>query len=174
VHSLNSFLPSEVAIRKIVRVTHDASARYSAVSRTYIYRILREKDPFLADTGWCYTGDLDVESMNHAAGILLEYTDFASFCRSNSDVRTTICRITEAVWYQNQHILEFRITADRFLRNMVRAIAGTMINIGQGKLSPDEFRQIIEARDRTKAGQSAPAQGLMLTDIRYSEEIFID
>lgn len=171
--SLNSFLPPEVAIDKIARVRPDASARYSALSRTYIYRILRKKDPFLADTGWCYTGMLDIESMNRAAHILMEYNDFASFCRSNSDVKTTLCSISKAEWSQSRHILEFKITADRFLRNMVRAIAGTMIEIGQGKTSTDEFRSIIEAGDRTRAGQSAPAHGLMLADIKYPQEIFI-
>jgi len=170
---LNSFLPPEVAINHIARVRPDASARYSAISRTYIYRILRKKDPFLADTGWCYTGMLDIESMNLAAHILMEYSDFASFCRSNSDVKTTICRISEAGWSQSSHIIEFKITADRFLRNMVRAIAGTMIEIGQGKTSTDEFRTIIEAGDRTRAGQSAPAHGLLLSDIKYPPEIFI-
>ncbi|MFO7574920.1 MAG: tRNA pseudouridine(38-40) synthase TruA [Bacteroidales bacterium] len=170
---MNSFLPPEVAIDRIARVSPDASARYSAISRTYIYRILRKKDPFLADTAWCYTGILDIESMNRAALILMKYSDFASFCRSNSDVKTTICRISEAIWTQSGHILEFKITADRFLRNMVRAIAGTMIEIGQGKTSTDEFRGIIEAADRTRAGQSAPAHGLLLADIKYPAEIFI-
>jgi tRNA pseudouridine38-40 synthase len=173
IFGLNSFLPPEVAVERIAEVRPDASARYSAISRTYIYRILRRKDPFLAETGWCYTGTLDIESMNQAALILMEYSDFASFCRSNSDVKTTICKISEAGWCQYGHILEFKITADRFLRNMVRAIAGTMIEIGQGKTSTDEFRSIIEASDRTRAGQSAPAHGLMLADIKYPEEIFI-
>lgn len=173
IYGLNRFLPPEVAVDRIVRVRPDASARYSAISRTYIYRILRKKDPFLAGTGWCYTGTLDIEAMNHAASILMEYSDFASFCKSDSDVKTTKCMISEAIWTQIGHRLEFRITADRFLRNMVRAIAGTMIEIGQGKTSTDEFRLIIEASDRKRAGQSAPANGLMLADIRYPPEIFI-
>ncbi len=172
VFGLNRFLPSGVAVDSIVRVRSDASARYSAISRTYVYRILRKKDPFLAETGWCYTGELDIESMNKAASILMEYSDFASFCKSDTDVKTTICRINEANWSQNGHILEFRITADRFLRNMVRAIAGTMIEIGLGKTSVEEFRSIIEAGDRTRAGQSAPAHGLLLTGVTYPAEIF--
>ncbi|MBE0676407.1 MAG: tRNA pseudouridine(38-40) synthase TruA [Bacteroidales bacterium] len=171
-YGLNRFLPPDVAIDRIVRVASNASARYSALSRTYVYRIIRRKDPFTTETGWHYSGELNVSLMNEASAILLEYNDFASFCRSDSDVKTTICKIESATWVENDSALEFHITADRFLRNMVRAITGTMIEIGQGKISLQDFRQIIESHDRTRAGQSAPAKGLFLTGVQYPPEIF--
>lgn len=172
IHRLNRFLPDDIAIERIVPVRPEASARFSAIARTYIYRILRKKEPFGTETGWHVFGDLDLEAMNRAALLLLQFSDFASFCRSNSDVKTTICRVSEAVWSQEGDILEFRIRADRFLRNMVRAITGTMVDIGQGKTTVEEFRAIIEAKDRTLAGQSAPARGLFLAGIEYPSEIF--
>jgi tRNA pseudouridine38-40 synthase len=172
IHRLNRFLPDDIAIERIVPVRPEASARFSAITRTYIYRILRKKEPFSTETGWHVYGDLDVEAMNSAASLLLQFSDFASFCRTNTDVKTTICRVSEAVWSQNSDILEFRISADRFLRNMVRAITGTMVDIGQGKTTVEEFRAIIEAKDRTSAGQSAPARGLFLAGIEYPSEIF--
>jgi tRNA pseudouridine38-40 synthase len=172
IHRLNRFLPEDIAIERIVRVHPDASARFSAVSRTYIYRILRNKEPFSTETGWYVFGDLDIEAMNRAASLLLQYNDFASFCRTNSDVKTTICRVSVACWSQSGDILEFTIRADRFLRNMVRAITGTMVDIGQGKTTVDEFRAIIEAKDRKLAGQSAPARGLFLAGIEYPSDVF--
>jgi tRNA pseudouridine38-40 synthase len=172
VYRLNRFLPPDIAIDRLARVVSDAHARFSAISRSYAYRIIRRKNPFLTETGWFYSGDLDTCLMNEAAAILTEYHDFASFCRSDSDVKTTLCRIKEAKWNEKDSILEFHITADRFLRNMVRAITGTMVEIGQGKTSLTEFRNIVDARDRSRAGQSAPAQGLFLTGIEYPPEIF--
>lgn len=172
IHRLNRFLPDDIAIERIVPVQPEANARFSAITRTYIYRIYRNKTPFSTETSWHVFGNLDLESMNSAAQLLLQYDDFASFCRTNSDVKTTICRVSEAVWSQNGDILEFRIRADRFLRNMVRAITGTMVDIGQGKTTVEEFRAIIEAKDRTSAGQSAPARGLFLAGIEYPSNIF--
>ncbi|MDX9928610.1 MAG: tRNA pseudouridine(38-40) synthase TruA [Bacteroidales bacterium] len=174
IRSLNGLLPSDVAVEEIRRVQPDASARYSAISRTYIYRIVRRKNPFHTETGWFMPVSADVDQMNMACKILMEYTDFASFQKSNSSAKTTTCRIMEAGWSQTDDFLEFRITADRFLRNMVRAITGTMIDVGRGKISPGQFRDIVEARDRTRSGQSAPAKGLFLAAINYPSEIFTD
>jgi len=172
IHRLNRFLPDDIAIERIVPVRGDANARFSATSRTYIYRISRKKEPFSTETSWHVFGDLDIEAMNNAAVLLLQYDDFASFCRTNTDVKTTICKVSEAVWSQKEDMLEFKIKADRFLRNMVRAITGTMVDIGQGKNTVEDFRAIIEAKDRTLAGQSAPAQGLFLAGIEYPGEVF--
>jgi tRNA pseudouridine38-40 synthase len=173
IYQLNSFLPPDIAICRIIKVQPDASARFSAISRTYIYRVVRQKDPFHTETGWYIFGDLDISSMNLASSMLLEYNDFASFCRSHTDVKTTLCKISEAYWSQTEHILEFRITADRFLRNMVRALTGSMIDIGQGRSDINNFRSIIEAKDRKMAGQSAPARGLFLAGVEYPVEIFL-
>lgn len=173
IFSLNRFLPDDVAADRIVTVRPDANARYSATERTYIYRIVRRKDPFNTETGWYLSGELDIGAMNDAAEMLTEYKDFASFCRTKTDVRTTLCEVTSAQWTETGNILEFRITSDRFLRNMVRAITGSMIDIGQKKMSLAEFQAVIEARNRTKAGQSAPAHGLFLAGIEYPPEVFL-
>lgn len=173
IHKLNRFLPDHISIEKIIRVKPDASARFSAISRTYVYRVAREKDPFDQEGSWYVYGDLDIKTMNLAAAMLMEYKDFASFCRSNTDVKTTLCNVSYARWLESGHSLEFTITSNRFLRNMVRAITGSMIDIGQGKTSLKDFKSIIEAKDRTMAGQSAPAVGLYLTNIEYPDDIFI-
>ncbi|MBM3419774.1 MAG: tRNA pseudouridine synthase A, partial [Bacteroidetes bacterium] len=143
-------------------------------SRRYKYRISRQKDPFTTDTCLLFTGPLNIGEMNMAAVILRDYTDFASFCRADSDVKTTICKVSEAFWYDHGHLLEFTISADRFLRNMVRAVAGTMLDVGKERISVEDFRKIIEMADRKAAGQSAPAHGLSLTGIEYPANIFTD
>ncbi len=172
-HRINGFLPGDISISKIVRVKPDANARFDAISRTYCYTILKEKDPFLADTGWLLFWDLDVEKMNVASSVLLRHSDFTSFSRLHGGNKTNLCNVTMAKWEDTGKTLVFTITADRFLRNMVRAITGTMIIIGRGKLSPEDFEKIILGKNRGLAGQSAPAQGLSLTAIEYPKEIFI-
>jgi tRNA pseudouridine38-40 synthase len=157
----------------IRKVLPDAHARFSAVSRTYKYYITGVKDPFREESAWYIHGDLDVPMMNKACDILLEQSDFTSFSRLHSDNKTNICRIYSAGWKEKENLLEFTIRADRFLRNMVRAIVGTMVETGRGKLNPEEFRNIILARDRCRAGKSAPAKALFLTDIEYPDEIFL-
>lgn len=169
---LNRLLPSDIAVSSIKKVTTDANARFSALSRTYEYHITRTKDPFRTEYAWYVHGALDVTTMNEACSILLKYSDFTSFARLHSDNKTNICRLMSASWTETENSLVFTIRADRFLRNMVRAITGTMIEIGFGKLSLDDFKDIINARDRGKAGKSAPARGLFLTDIEYPEVIF--
>ncbi|KJF42700.1 tRNA pseudouridine(38-40) synthase TruA [Draconibacterium sediminis] len=171
VYKLNSFLPSDIAVQKVWPVDAEAHARFSAISRTYHYFISTEKDPFATETSHKYLKPLDVEKMNQAAQKLFNYTDFTSFSRLHTDVKTNNCKIMQAEWTQRGERLQFTIKADRFLRNMVRAIVGTLLEVGQGKLSIDQFCEIIEKQDRGSAGASAPAQGLFLVDIGYPEKL---
>jgi len=170
---LNSFLPEDISVSSVRKVLPDANARYSAVSRTYKYYISRTKDPFYNSSSWFLYGDIDIPTMNKACIILLRHNDFTSFSKLHSGSKTNICRIYQAFWKEEENRLVFTIKADRFLRNMVRAIVGTLVDIGFGKMSPDEFEEIIVARDRCLAGTSAPAKGLFLTDIEYPDEIFV-
>jgi len=170
---LNRFLPPEIAVSRIRRVIGSAHARFDAVSRTYEYRISKSKNPFQRDTSWFRHGNLDLESMNRACTCMLDYNDFTSFSKLHTDVKTNNCVIREAFWISNGDQLVFRITADRFLRNMVRAIVGTMIEIGTGSVKPEGIREIIEAHDRSRAGKSVPAAGLSLVNIEYPVNLFI-
>lgn len=170
---LNRYLPHDIAVQSIRKVVPGANARFSAISRTYQYYISRAKDPFKTETSWFLNYRLNIELMNEACKILTETDDFASFCKLHSDNKTSECRIYHASWAEDEGSLIFTIKADRFLRNMVRAVVGTMINIGKGKLVTVDFARIIQSRNRSSAGMSAPARGLFLTDIEYPEEIFI-
>lgn len=170
---LNRFLPKDISATRISRVIPDANARFSAVSRTYKYYISLSKDPFSQDSSWHMHGDPDIQAMNKAAQRLLEVRDFTSFARLHSDTTTNDCRIFHAEWKTEENMLVFTIKADRFLRNMVRAIVGTLIDVGFGKLSIDQFNEVIEAKDRCKAGKSAPAKGLFLTEIEYPDNLFL-
>lgn len=169
---LNRYLPPDISVTGIRKVKADSNARFSAISRTYRYFILRTKDPFRTETGWYVHGDLDIDAMNKASGILMRHSDFTSFCRLHSDNKTNICKVFNAEWKSEGSTLVFIISADRFLRNMVRAIAGTMIEVGRGKITPGDFEKIILSLDRSSAGMSAPARGLFLTGIEYPDEIF--
>ena len=170
---LNRLLPGDISVNAVRRVLTDANARYSAVSRTYRYYISRIKDPFFNSSSWFLHGNIDIEVMNQACRILFNHSDFTSFSRLHSGSKTNICKIYDAGWKEQDGRLVFTIRADRFLRNMVRAIVGTMVEIGFSKISLEEFEKIIQARDRCRAGRSAPARGLFLSDIEYPEEIFI-
>ena len=167
IHKLNSFLPADIAILNIHLVTDDNHARFDATKRTYEYHIHTSKEVFSTDTSWYYHNQLNIELMNEACKELFNHTDFESFSKVHTDVNTFNCRIMEAHWQQNGNKLIFTIAADRFLRNMVRAIVGTMVNIGLEKVSLQEFKQIIECKDRNKAGFSVPAHGLYLTKVEY-------
>ena len=167
VHKLNSFLPKDIAIFNIHKVHEEAHTRFDAIKRTYEYRIHKQKDVFENSGSWYYQNELDIEKMNKACKILFEYTDFECFSKVNTDVNTFNCKIYEAHWQQNENELIFTISADRFLRNMVRAIVGTMIYIGLEKITLKDFRTIIESKDRNQAGFSVPAHGLYLTKIEY-------
>jgi len=171
VYKLNRFLPPDISVSKIFPVNNDAHARFSAISRTYKYYISTEKNPFRTETSYRYTVPLDVEKMNEAASQLFDYEDFTSFSRLHTDIKTNNCKIYQAEWGKVGDQLVFTIKADRFLRNMVRAVVGTLLEVGRGKITVGEFKEIIEKKDRGAAGASAPAEGLFLTDIEYPKEI---
>jgi tRNA pseudouridine38-40 synthase len=170
---LNRLLPHDIAIQKIMQVSPAAHARFDAVSRTYEYHISFQKNPFYHLYQLKVGFALDFEKMNEAAAILTEYTDFTSFSKLHTDVKTNNCRVMKSVWTQEGDAWVFTIRANRFLRNMVRSIVGTLLDIGRGKLDLNDFRRIIEAKDRGKAGTSAPAKALFLTDIEYPASVFI-
>ena len=169
VHKLNSFLSENIAIKRIFEVADDLHARFDATYRTYEYYISLEKNPFSKDSSWQYWRQkpLDINLMNEACKILFEYDDFTSFAKLHTDNKTNICKIYKAEWEQLGNQLKFTISADRFLRNMVRAIVGTMVEVGSGKIKPNDLRKIIEDQFRNSAGVSAPAQGLFLVDVGY-------
>ncbi len=170
VSQLNNLLPNDISIYSIEEVAPDAHARFDAISRTYKYYITRSKNPFLHEFSEKITYPLDLDKMNEAAFTLFDYIDFTSFSKLHTDAKTNNCKIKQALWEQKGDFLIFTIQADRFLRNMVRAIVGTLIEVGRGKMTVDEFRQIIEKKDRCAAGSSAPAQGLFLFDVEYSRK----
>lgn len=173
VRKLNAFLPYDIAVHSICAVKLDAHARFDALKRTYQYHISIEKSPFRYDYSMPLTLPLNVDVMNEAAQILFDYTDFQCFSKTHTDVKTFNCKIYEAHWAVVEGELVFTITADRFLRNMVRAIVGTLINVGLQKLSLTGFEDIIISKSRSKAGASVPACGLFLTQVTYPEEIFL-
>ncbi len=172
VNKLNSFLPNDIAIHKIVKVKPDAHARFDAISRKYEYHLVCEKNVFLTDFAMRVFHPLDFEMMNKAAETLLEYTDFTSFSKLHTDVKTNNCKVMQAKWCFEKDRWIFTIEADRFLRNMVRAIVGTLLEVGRGKMSVAEFRQVIEAKNRCNAGTSVPGKGLYLVEVTYPAEIF--
>ena len=173
VFRLNGILPYSIAIHDNLPVTDYSHARFTATRRTYEYHIVDHKDPFLHILATRVRPGLNFDAMNHAAKHLIGKQDFASFCRSNTDVKTTICDLMQAEWkvLDDGHAV-FTIAADRFLRNMVRAIVGTLFEVGRGKMTIEQFAQVIEQHNRTVAGDSAPAEGLFLTHIEYPKEIF--
>ena len=173
VFKLNRILPKDIAINRIVAVVPEAHARFDAVSRTYKYYISTQKDPFNFDFAYQSPGLLDFDAMNRACHVLFEYTDFTSFSKLHTDAKTNLCLIKEAGWELENGLWVFTISANRFLRNMVRAIVGTMLEIGRGKLTPDGLRKVIEAKDRGRAGMSVPGHALFLVDVTYPEHLFL-
>lgn len=171
---LNRFLPQDIVVFKIIPVLPGAHARFSALGREYEYMIIRQKDPFNFHHAYFVHGDLDIEMMNKCAALMEGRHDFQCFSKVNTQVNNFFCNIQIARWIEQDHKLKFTIRADRFLRNMVRAIVGTLLDVGRGKISPDEFQQIINSHNRSKAGYSVPAKGLTLTGVGYPEEIFSD
>lgn len=167
VFSLNSLLPDSIAIKRVIPVADDAHARFSATERGYTYLILHRKDAFLADRAHVLHPKLDVDAMNEACKYLIGRQDFSSFCKAGSDVKTMLCDVRLAHWEAVPNGYRFRIRADRFLRNMVRAIVGTCIRIGRGQAAPESMAEVIAALDRGAAGKSAPARGLYLEHILY-------
>lgn len=169
VYKLNRMLPASIAVKRIFEVDISLHARFGAVSRTYQYHINYKKNPFLSKVSWQHNRSLEVDKMNEAALFLLQYSDFSAFSKTGGDNRTSLCEISEAKWQKNGDRLLFTITADRFLRNMVRAIVGTLIEIGLGNLEIEDFIKIIKSGSRSKAGTSVPAKGLFLTSVKYEE-----
>ena len=171
VQRLNSFLPEDIAIYEIFEVPDDAHARFSAVERTYSYRITRVKDPFSLDTAYYTRQAYDIVQMNKAAKMLIGKKDFECFSKSNTDVKTFICDLRSAHWEHHDEQMLFTISADRFLRNMVRAIVGTLLDVGTGKISLEDVNSIIKSKDRASAGVSVPAKGLSLVRVQYPKDI---
>ena len=165
--SLNSILPKDIAVKRIFPVAADAHARFDATMRTYEYHIHFNKDPFKNGYSWELRDQPNVSLMNKGAAIMMEYADFSCFSKSNTQVKTNICKITKAEWTIDKHGIIFTISADRFLRNMVRAVVGTLLMVGKGEIDPDAVRQVIESKNRSNAGMSVPACGLYLTAVVY-------
>lgn len=173
IQKLNSFLPRDIVVKDIRKVKGDANARFDAQERTYFYRITRKKDPFLEGLAWHFFKPVDVQTMNKAAALLLGEHDFECFSKVNTDVNHFLCDIKKAIWREEGQMLEFTITANRFLRGMVRSIVGTLLDVGTKKTSMKEFQAIIQSRDRKKAGANVPPQGLYLIKVKYPSRIFV-
>lgn len=172
VYKLNFLLPGDMAVGRIRPVRADAHARFDAREREYRYYIEPRKNPFTRDTAWQYYVPLDVERMNRAAALLTEFDDFTSFAKLNSNNKTNICRVMRADWsVGGDGVLCFTIRADRFLRNMVRSIVGTLVDVGRGRYTVEQFREIVAARDLSRSSAGAPAQGLFLSDVRYPDDL---
>lgn len=171
VYRLNAFLPKDIAVNHLFSVPNEAHARFDALEREYEYHLVFNKDPFRYDLAYIVTKQPDVSLMNAGASLLFNYEDFKCFSRSKTDVKTYHCKIMKAQWEWKGETLIFTIRADRFLRNMVRAIVGTLLDVGYGKLSLEELEDIIRGKDRSNAGASAPAHGLYLTKVVYPESI---
>lgn len=172
VEKLNRLLPKEIAVYRVVPVLLEAHARFDALSRTYKYYITTHKDPFNYELVYKIPGKLDFDAMNKACLVLFDYIDFTSFSKLHTDVKTNNCHIRRAGWGKEGDVWVFTIEADRFLRNMVRAIVGTLLEIGRGKMSVDDFRKVIEIKDRGKAGTSAPGHALFLENVTYPDKLF--
>ncbi len=171
VYKLNSFLPETIAIKNIFKVKPEAHARFDAISRAYEYRIVTQKNPFETHSAYYIKGKLDIDTMNIAAKQLLKYTNFKCFSKSKTDVKTYNCELFYAYWEQQEEVLVFKISANRFLRNMVRAIVGTLVEVGQGKLKLADIDRILASENRGEAGYSVPAKGLYLTEVTYPKII---
>ena len=173
VYKLNFLLPGDISVGSMTPVSDDAHARFHAREREYRYFIEPRKNPFTRNMTWQYYVPLDVERMNEAAAMLLECKDFTSFAKLNSNNKTNICHVKQAVWtVDHLGVMCFTIRADRFLRNMVRSLVGTLVDVGRGRYTPEEFLSIAQSRDLSRSSAGAPAQGLFLSDVRYPSEIF--
>jgi tRNA pseudouridine38-40 synthase len=172
INRLNFFLPSDIVVFDLLEVGNEVNARFDALSRTYRYYISRNKNPFSQDTTFYFYGNLNLNLMIRATDLLFDYSDFTSFSKLHSQTNNNICKIIKAGWIESDDLLIFEITANRFLRNMVRAITGTLLEVGKDKLTLEGFRNVIEARNRKKAGFSVPAHALFLEKVTYEEDIF--
>jgi tRNA pseudouridine38-40 synthase len=167
IRGFNSVLPHDIAIKRIIPVQEDAHARFDATSRSYEYHIHFNKDPFKNGYSWLLRDEPDLELMNQAAKLIMEYIDFSCFSKSNTQTHTNNCKITNAIWEHTEGGIVFKISADRFLRNMVRAIVGTLLMVGNKEIAPEAIHDIIQSKNRSNAGTSVPACGLYLTEVKY-------
>ncbi len=167
IHSLNGLLPYDIAVKRLIPVTPEAHARFDATLRSYEYHVHFSKDPFRHGFSWFLRDRPDVGLMNQAAGMIMEYRDFSCFSKSNTQTFTNNCVVSRAEWVHEGDALVFHVSADRFLRNMVRAIVGTLVDVGRKAIAPEDIRRIIESKNRSQAGTSVPACGLYLTEVRY-------
>lgn len=174
VYKLNRFLPNSINILKIYPVKPEAHARFDAISRTYKYYLNTNKNPFIERHAWYFSGNFDFELMNETAELLFIFSDFTSFSKLHTQTKTNNCKVMHAKWTYENRTWVFSIKADRFLRNMVRAIVGTLLDVGRGHITPSEFVKIIEQKERQKAGQSVPAHGLFLEEIEYPKNTITD
>jgi len=174
IQKLNSFLPKAISINAIRKVKQDAHARYSAVERAYEYKITRVKNPFYQDYAYHFFKEINIQTMNAAAALLVGEQDFQCFSKVKTDVNHFICDLKKAHWNQKGDLLVFTIVANRFLRGMVRAVVGSLLDVGSGKTSIKEFQRIIESKDRKKAGMNVPPDGLYLFNVKYPKRIFLD
>jgi tRNA pseudouridine38-40 synthase len=170
----NHALPDDIVIHDVIEMDERANVRFDAIARTYQYIISKKKDPFQINKAYFFNGDLDIDAMNKAAQVLFDYEDFSSFAKTGAQTSTNICKLYKAEWKEENDLLIFTISANRFLRNMVRAIVGTLLKVGKGKMTIDEFRKVIESKNRSNAGLSAHADGLYLTKVDYPENYFND
>ncbi len=176
VYKLNLILPQDIAVMVVREVQPQAHARFDAVEREYTYYISQRKNPFRRYSAWQYYVPLDMERMNEAAATLLDYDDFTSFAKLNSNNKTNICHVIKAEWRRaewDNDLLIFTIRADRFLRNMIRAIVGTLVDVGRGRYTVEEFRDILHSRELSRSSAGAPAVGLFLSDVKYSDEVYL-
>jgi tRNA pseudouridine38-40 synthase len=177
VYKLNLILPHDVAVKSVRKVKEEAHARFDAIEREYTYYISQRKNPFRRYSAWQYYVPLDVEMMNLAAKSLLEWSDFTTFAKLNSNNKTNICRVIKAEWRRSEDdsdLLIFTIRADRFLRNMIRAIVGTLVDVGRGRYSAADFEHILHSCDLSQSSAGAPAQGLFLSDVEYDEGVYLE
>lgn len=173
-YKLNRMLPCDISVKRIIPVDRELHARFSATKRTYHYYLHTEKDPFRRHYSWETHYSLDFDKMNEAAAYLIDVHDFASFCKTGADVKTTICHVMTSRWINDGGgCWHFEISADRFLRNMVRAVVGTLVEVGRGRMSIDEFKTAVASCSRSAAGESMPAHALFLVDVAYSEELLL-
>lgn len=172
-YNLNAILPNDISVKNLLKVKEDAHCRFDAISREYKYHIYQKKDPFLFDKAFYFPYTVDIESMQKAATAIKDYSDFTSFSKRNTQVKSFVCDIKESEWIIQEGCLIYNVKANRFLRGMVRALTATMLNLGRGKIDIPAFRKIVEARDCSLANFSAPAHGLFLTEVCFPTNYFI-
>jgi len=168
VYNLNAIIPNDIVVKRIFKVANNAHSRFDALSRSYSYYIFQNKNPFFADRAYFYPYNLDVEMLQHAAGLLLDVEDFSSFSKKHTQVKSFLCQIKKSQWIWEQDSLVYQVEGNRFLRGMVRGLVGTMLKVGTGRITIEDFKKIIQAKDNTKADFSVPAHGLFLVNVNFN------